>query len=61
MFSLVGFVFQLFGAVALFAAAAAALYCAVQMKKVLAELKGQTATLRRLAGEPPAEDKVTDE
>lgn len=60
MFSLVGFVFQIFGAVALFAAAAAALYCAVQMKKVLAELERQTATLRRLAGEP-AEDKVTAE
>lgn len=55
------YVFQFFGAVALFAAAAAAIYCAVQMKKVLAELERQTAALRRLAGEPAAEDKVTDE
>jgi hypothetical protein len=57
----IAYVFQFFGLVALFAAAGAALYCAVQMKKVLAELQRQTATLRRLAGEPPAEDKVTDE
>ena len=56
----VGYVFQFFSAVALFAAAGAALYCAVQMKKVLAELERQTATLRRLAAEPAAEDKVTD-
>ena len=58
---LITYAFQFFGAVALFAAAAAALYCAVQMKKVLAELQRQTETLRRLAGEPAAEDKVTDE
>ena len=60
-FALIGYVFQFIGAVALFAAAAAAIYCAVQMKKVLAVLERQTATLRRLAGEPPAEDKVTAE
>ena len=60
MFSLVGFVFQFLGAAALLAAAGAALYCAVQMKKVHAELRAQTAALRRLAGEPP-EDKPAEE
>ena len=61
MFNLVGYIFQLIGAVALFAAAGAAIYCAVQMKKVLAELERQTATLRRLAGEPPAEEEPAGE
>ena len=50
-----GFVFQLFALVAIVAAAGAALYCAVQVKKVLVELRAQTAALRRLAGEPPDE------
>jgi hypothetical protein len=55
MFSLVGYIFQFFALVAIVAAAGAALYCAVQMKKVLVELRAQTAALRRLAGEPPDE------
>jgi hypothetical protein len=57
----IAYVFQFFGLVAIVAAAGAALYCAVQMKKVLAELERQTATLRRLAGEAPAEEKSADE
>ncbi|HUV87018.1 MAG TPA: hypothetical protein VMX79_07880 [bacterium] len=61
IFTLVAYVFQFFGLVALFAAAGAALYCAVQMKKVLAELQRQTETLRRLAGEPPAEKEAPGE
>ena len=61
MFGLVGFVFQFLGAAALFAAAGAALYCAVQMKKVLAEMRKQTAAIRRLAGEPAAENKPPEE
>ena len=59
--SAIAYVVQIFGALALFAAAAAAIYCAVQMKKVLAELGRQTATLRRLAGEPPAEEEPAGE
>jgi hypothetical protein len=59
--AVVGYVFQLFSVAALLAAAGAALYCAVQMKKVLAELRAQTAALRRLAGEPPAEGKPAEE
>jgi hypothetical protein len=60
MLSLVGFVFQLLGLVALVAAAAAALYCAVQMKKVLAELRKQTAALRRVAGEQAEEEQAEE-
>ena len=60
MFSLIGYIFQFFGLVAIVAAAGAALYCAVQMKKVHAELRAQTAALRRLAGEPP-EEKAPEE
>jgi hypothetical protein len=55
------YLFQFIGAVALLAAAGAALYCAVQMKKVLAELERQTAALRRLAGEPAAEKEEAGE
>jgi len=51
----IAYAFQLFGALALLAAAGAALYCAVQMKKALAELQRQTETFRRLTGEPAAE------
>ena len=56
----VGFLFNFLGAVALLAAAGAALYCAVQVKKVLAELHGQTKVLRRLAGEPPEEEEAAE-
>ena len=56
----IAYVFQFFGLVAIVAAAGAALYCAVQMKKAIAELRKQTAALRRLAGEPP-EEKPAEE
>jgi cell division protein FtsB len=60
MFSLVGYIFQLFGLVAIVAAAGAALYAAVQVKKAAEELRKQTALLRRLAGEQ-AEEKPAEE
>ncbi len=50
-FAIVAYAFQLFSTLAVFTAAAAALYCAVQVRKLLEELRAQTAALRRLAGE----------
>jgi hypothetical protein len=57
----VGFLFNFLGALALIAAAGAALYAAVQIKKVIPELRKQTRLLQKLAGEeptpePPKED-----
>jgi hypothetical protein len=59
--SAIAYVFQFFGAVALFAAAGAALYAAVQVKKACDELRRQTTLLRRLAGEPAVEEKAPEE
>ena len=56
----IAYVFQFFGLVAIVAAAGAALYAAVQVKKAGEELRKQTALLRRLAGEQ-AEEKPAEE
>jgi len=57
----IAYVFQLFSFVAVLAAAGAALYAAVQVKKAAEELRRQTALLRRLAGEPPVEEEAPEE
>ena len=56
----IAYVFQFFGLVAIVAAAGAALYAAVRVKKVAEELRKQTALLRRLAGEPPEEEPAEE-
>jgi hypothetical protein len=56
----IAYVFQFFGLVAIVAAAGAALYAAVQVKKAGEELRKQTALLRRIAGEQ-AEEKPAEE
>jgi hypothetical protein len=57
----IAYVFQLFGLVAIVAAAGAALYAAVQVKKAAEELRKQTALLRRIANEPPGDEEPAEE
>ena len=58
--NLLGFVLSLLSAVALLAAGGAVFFCAVQMKKVPAELRERAEALRRLAGEPPEEEEAAE-